>query len=213
MILLSIFLSAVFGIFILIDLNKLNKKINCEKKKIAIVNELLELKRRTDSKAFKAIKISPVLEEYLSQADYILNNYAYRIDEIKVYYFSRKYKKENDIINLENNLRVSYKRASKSVRREVDELARILEVIYELQHPYKYRWINFKKKCELQILKILLKLCSILIKILEIAQATSQKKKERSKKIENLQIKTKDAQISSPFFSNDLVNNCSEVLA
>ena len=179
LIMLILFLALLFYISIVIEKKKTKKYFENEKKRIAILNDLISLQEKVDRKVQNnLIKKESFQEVYLSQAEYIIKNYGYQLEKIEIVPIaSSKNGKTASKSNLtKQKMRDSLLKSPKHIREDILELSEMLDSIYKFNHPVKYRFVKFKKNT---ILRILLFFLNLALAVLEFFENRVKKTKKR----------------------------------
>lgn len=200
---LVVLLFAFFSISILLDIRKSKNAFYREKQKIQIINDLLNLRKRLDSPSMASYKEDPLLVQYFAQVDSIIRKDPYKIEDLNICYIKKSSHRNSDPTNnIKEKIFESYINASREVKSELTNLSKIFESIYAFNHPYRYRWICFKKKLELRILKILIKICIKILDMLEKVETTSKSEKH-SEKVASIKANSEKARETCPRFLNE----------
>lgn len=167
----------MFAISIHIKKRKINKYFDKIKEEIEITQKLILISKQYENKHQQFEKYNN-LKIYMCQAESIVNYNPFLIDTIQI---SKLNDVENETLGLLNkdDFFREYNQASKEVKRMIDDLSAVLEQIYSMKYPVRYRYdqvrhicTKIKKNMQLQILKKIV----LLLDILGIADSENTKK-------------------------------------
>lgn len=172
----------IFAISIHIKKKKTDKYFVKIKKEIDITQKLILISRRYENNHQQFEKYNN-LKIYMCQAESIVTYNPFLIDTIQI---SKLNDVENETLGLLNkdDFFREYNQASKEVKSLINDLSAVLEQIYSMNYPVKYRYdqvrhihTRIKKNMQLQILEKII----LLLDILGIADAENTKKKVSEK--------------------------------
>ncbi len=110
------------------------------------------------------------LKRYMNQSDYIVNNSIFDLEKLKFQRNPVTSKEKIEQKKYLDKLFEELKKAPDDVSELFFELNEILRKVYKYKHPFWYRFFEFKKNTELQILKILIKLLKFLLFMVKISK-------------------------------------------
>lgn len=162
---LSLMLCAVFSLILYIDVRRIKKTADRAHEKIDILCELIALD--TEIRSANMHK-----NAYLLQIDNFLRDDPFGIDNKKIAVC-----RPNSGSKVDQKIYKMYKNAPATVKGYMETLSNLFGRIYRLNHPVKFKMLEFKKNMERRILLLLLKLCCFLIKCLDTCDKNKNKKK------------------------------------
>lgn len=142
----------IYLLLFYIERKRITNYFERERKKIQIVSKLISIAEEVEK---KTLKETPNIEIYLKQANFIIQNKGFSLEDIEISTLS-KYPDNAKCFDKEAFCK-EYSSASKTVKNMVIECSETLGLIYQLDHPLAYAYNEFKKNMLLQILLFLVK--------------------------------------------------------
>ena len=179
----------VIYIFLLRLINfKTTKYLADEHRRISIFKDLFTISITTNQMSDFLSKKYPNIHIYLSQATQLTQIYGLDIYDAVISPGGKKLNNYPKDFNIKTFIQ-EYSTAPKKITELVDRCSSAFEEIYRTQHPYKYAYIQLKKKKDLQILSISLSFLKLLIHILNRTTKTSPNEESPTRRVISTQEK------------------------
>lgn len=140
----------IYSFLLYIEKRKIISFFETERKKVEIIKDLICLAGEVQKKSFEK---TPNIHVYLKQADFIVKNKGFELNNIEISTLN-KYPNDTEDFDKESFCK-EYLSAPKTIRKMVNDCSDALGFIYQLDHPTSYAFNEFKKNMLLRILRII----------------------------------------------------------
>ena len=167
--LLGIAFSLVFILFVLIHRQIIKANLNKEKKRIQVIERAAQhiIEWNYLSSTGK-LEEYPLIRKYLAQSEILLKYYVF---------FSEKQRKEISITPIYREATSEFNSekfieevlsSSGTIRNLTEEVSESISLLYNIEHPLKYCIHEIKKNLFLRIIKLIVKACLLIIRLLNL---------------------------------------------